>query len=378
MQNGCAAGAREAMDILLSEATVGRPYDIVILDMQLADVDGLMLASRIRKQPELAQTKLVLLTAVGQQFPPETLADAGIAACLVKPVQQSDLYNRVMEILSLGQQTDNPELRCLQGAATELPLPEIAPRPMRILLAEDNSVNQKVALRQLQKLGYRADAVSNGKEALLALENIAYDMILMDCHMPEMDGYEATRQLRQNPRTKKIRVIAMTANAMQGDREKCLAAGMDDYISKPVNLENLKTTLERNLPPAAGQTTEPPASVLNHQCLQQLRSLAEPGEPDPHVEFIDLFLMDAPLCLREIRTAVCQGQAADLRRLAHSLKGSSANLGAEGLSLVCRDLETAAKTADLESTPRLLERLESVFEQVKSALERERSRVQKS
>ncbi|MCI0534850.1 MAG: PAS domain S-box protein [Verrucomicrobiales bacterium] len=375
MQNGCAASAHEAMDILVSEAAAGRPYDIVILDMQMPEVDGMMLARRIRKRPEVGQTKMLLLTSLGHQFKKETLAEAGIAACLVKPVKQSDLYNRLIEVLAIDECVG--KMKSPPHAAAPRLVPEGWSRSLRILLAEDNSVNQKVALRQLQKLGHQADAVSNGLEVLAALKSISYDVILMDCHMPEMDGYETTQQLRQDPRTRTIRIIAMTANAMQGDREKCLTAGMDDYISKPVTIDNLKAALERS---CASEAPEPSQErhlpVVNLKSLEQLKDLAQPGEPNPLIEFIDLFLADVPDCLGQIRAALNEQKADDLRRLAHSLKGSAGNLGAEDLSFLCHELEMAAKHTDLATAPRLIQHIEAAFAQVQDALTQERARCE--
>jgi len=255
MRNGSAASGREALAILKAEAAAGDPYDLVILDLQMPEMDGLMLAQAIKAEPALAATRLILLSSLGRKLTPEEMRASGISAYLIKPVRQSELYNSLVLAMASGplplgrRRFTSPALDVMSAPR------ENQPRTVRILLAEDNAVNQKVALRQLKKLGYAADAVGNGLEVLEALARIPYPVVLMDCHMPEMDGLEATRQIRARERSGRangrdhppVRIIAMTADAMQGDREKCLAVGMDDYISKPVRLADLQAALRRNL-----------------------------------------------------------------------------------------------------------------------------------
>jgi hypothetical protein len=242
MREGVAVDGLDALQKMKHALEEGQPYDIAILDMQMPGMDGIMLADEIRRNRFFSRTKMVLLTSLGQVIPTEELRRHGISACLSKPVKQSELFNRLVECLSSAEGLTQP------GVPIVAPLPSVVEsieKPFRILLAEDNLVNQKVALKQLKKLGYRADAVANGLEVITALDTIPYDLVLMDCQMPELDGYETTRQLRKDRRWINLPVIAMTANAMQGDREKCLDAGMSDYITKPVRLEELKAALER-------------------------------------------------------------------------------------------------------------------------------------
>ena len=380
MENSCAASASEAMDMLSSAANLGRPYDVVILDMQMPEVDGMMLARRIRSHSQLHETRMLMLTSLGHQHKREVLAEAGISGCLLKPVRQSDLYNRLLEIV--GAQSVLKTLEPLEatiptycpGTASPVLAPARQSRPGRILLAEDNPVNQKVALRQLQKLGYTADTASNGLEVLAAVEKITYDVILMDCQMPEMDGYEATQHLRQQKRTAKTHIIAMTANAMQGDRDKCLSAGMDDYISKPVTIDDLQSALNRvskEQPESIPVTKGLP--VLNQTTLDQLRDLVEPGEPNPLIELIDLFLTDAPDCLAQLKEAMARHDDAESKRFAHSLKGSSNNLGAQRLGLASHNLEAAARSGDLTNSTTLVEQIESELELARAALLQERA-----
>ena len=264
--------------------------------------------------------------------------------------------------------------------------PPRALQSLRILLAEDNLVNQKVAIRQLERLGYSVHIANNGREVLETLCHRVFDVILMDCQMPEVDGYEATRRIRsgdignvssevrgtQGYDPGKIRIVAMTANAMPGDREKCLACGMDDYVAKPLKTDDLKSALERS---ALREKEPEPEPALNMELIAELRSLAEPGGPDPLTEVIDLYVSNAPRLIRSMEQSL---DARDLKALAasaHALKGSSANLGAEKLSKLAGTIETGARqiphALDLDS---LLQRVEAEFAVVTMLLERERKK----
>lgn len=235
------AGMR-ALEMLRAAAAVGAPYQVAILDLMMPEMDGFQLARAIKSDPAIAQTCLVMLTSYGNRGDGKTATEAGIAAYLTKPVRQSQLFDCLVDVMGKSaKEIHTPE----ENIATSLPT-ELKVEHKLILLAEDNIVNQKVAVRQLQKLGYRADAVADGREAVEALGRIPYDLVLMDCQMPNMDGYEATAEIRRREGTNKhTTIVAMTANALEGDREKCLAAGMDDYISKPIRPEILAKVLDR-------------------------------------------------------------------------------------------------------------------------------------
>ena len=262
MQKGSAGGGHEALQLLRAAVAAGAPYDLALLDMQMPEMDGLTLARAIKADPAIATTRLIILTSLGQMLSDEELKAAGIDAYLIKPVKQSRLFDSLVDAMDKGRAESmlkDPASSARSPTAQVLPLPKL-----RILVAEDNPVNQKVALGQLARLGCTGDVVANGLEVLSALPRLEYDVILMDCQMPEMDGFEATMAIRkreQDGRTRcpwkgPIHIIAMTANAMQGDREKCLAAGMDDYVSKPVRLAELHAVLAR-LKPAAGAPSSP-------------------------------------------------------------------------------------------------------------------------
>lgn len=215
----------------------GEQFDVAILDMQMPDMDGAKLAQEIRKHRDAAQLPLVLASSLGRrEF---TVNDATFSAHLTKPIKVSALFDALASVFVKGEPSARPAPTRPQVDST------MATRlPLRILLAEDNAVNQKLALRILSQMGYRADVAGNGIEAIQAIERQAYDVILMDVQMPEMDGLEATRQIKAS-RTEQPRIIAMTANATQGDREMCLAAGMDDYIAKPIHVDELVSALTR-------------------------------------------------------------------------------------------------------------------------------------
>jgi PAS domain S-box-containing protein len=234
--------------------------------------------------------------------------------------------------------------------------------PQRILLAEDNAVNQKVAMRMLERLGYRADAVANGLEALQALERQPYDLVLMDVQMPEMDGLEATRRIREMPEVRQPYIIAMTAYALKGDREECMAAGMDDYVSKPVRMEELQAALMRII----GRRIE--GHAIDRQALSNLRKLQMEGEPDIIQELGSMFLDRTPARIGTMRDAIAMGDAKTLKREAHNLKSSSANLGALRLSDLCKDLELLGRLGDLGGAMDLMDKAEEEFGRVRKAL----------
>ena len=231
------------------------PFELAILDMQMPEMDGLMLAQCIKSDPAIASTHLVMLPSLGNQLDTADMKQAGIEACVLKPVKQSKLFNRLADVMAghvtLAKSATKSGM-LPPNRATEPP-PKPAPKAPRILLAEDNVINQKVAVGLLNNIGYSAHVVSNGLEVLAALERTPYDLILMDCQMPELDGYETTQRIRARQSTHVPRIVAMTANAMRGESEKCLAAGMDDYLSKPVRLEALRDMVTRWMPELSAQ-----------------------------------------------------------------------------------------------------------------------------
>jgi two-component system sensor histidine kinase/response regulator len=249
MPDDYASSADKALDMLRAAVGLGTPYRLAILDMQMPEMDGLTLARIMQTDPALATTRKIMLTSLGLRLENQLMQEAGIAECLFKPVKEARLFDCLIRVIG---EAEPPRTIRAPNRAVDIPVSQNAAYgPLRILLAEDNPVNQKVVLFQLRKLGYDADIAANGSEALRALEGAEYDLIFMDCHMPEMGGYEASRQIREResnvngggkPRT---HIVALTANAMEGDRDECLAAGMDDYVSKPTRIDDLSAALAR-------------------------------------------------------------------------------------------------------------------------------------
>ena len=395
MRDGMVEDGRRVLELLRSAADAGDPYDLAIIDMQMPKMDGVELAKRIKEDPEIASTRLNLLTSMGQRGDAEEARQAGIEAYLNKPVRQSQLYDALATIMGTPEE-NAPGRREEKRLVTRHSLKETkASTRARILVAEDNQVNQKVAVKMLEKLGYRADVAANGLEAVEALfSRVPYSAVLMDVQMPEMDGYEATAEIRGREgedANRRTPIIAMTANAMQGDREKALAAGMDDYVSKPVDPEELQAALERwvfrpddggasapdEATAEAAASREDATDPLDQSVLEGLREL---GDQDLLVELAGLFLEDAPPKLEALREAIGRGDAASVGQLAHGLKGSSGNMGATGLATICAELEDVGRSQKLEDAAALAECPEAEFERVRLALEAQtkRSRSRRS
>jgi len=223
---------------------------------------------------------------------------------------------------------------------------------------------------QLNELGYRAQAVPNGRELLKVLENENVDIILMDCQMPEMDGYEATREIRRREgAARHTTIIALTANALDGDRQRCLAAGMDDYLSKPVKLDVLRLKLQ-----LWAKRSKSQCSVIDQTQIASLREIQQPGDPDLLTELIDLFLHEAASDIKALAKALQMSDAAEIKRLTHRIKGSSANMGATGMAAISAKLETSESASDSSV---LLTQLENEFELVRNAFMAERKETEK-
>jgi two-component system, sensor histidine kinase and response regulator len=239
-----AGTGEEAMALLKQSVVAKTPYSVAIIDMQMPEMDGSALVRKINADPLLSATRIILMTSFGKAIPPDELKAMNVAACCTRPVRQSALLNCL--VLALAPRGSAKESR--QPEPSVGPTVSVALRKERILLAEDNVVNRQVALGNLQKLGYEADIAASGIEVLTAVERKPYDIILMDCQMPGLDGYEATKKIRQRERKgNHLWIIAMTANAMAGDRERCLAVGMDDYLSKPLRRLELRAALDRGI-----------------------------------------------------------------------------------------------------------------------------------
>ena len=357
----------------------GELYDIAVLDMDMAEMDGLTLASEIRKLRIGRAMGLIMLSSLDDDFPAE--CEKLFASVLTKPAKASGLYNAIVAIFSAEMEA------ALRDTARSAPLfdRQMAERhPLRILIVEDNTINQNLVQLMLERLGYRADVAGNGLEALNALRRQEYDAVLMDVQMPEMDGYEATQRIRQEfELLRQPRIIAMTANAMSGDREACLMAGMDDYISKPIHVDELVAGLDRCHPRAVRDQSLFAAKPLVFEQSQAAEHPLPTGEPEIDVEELERmrailgpqvdtmlpplvasFFKQAETLLMDSRQALQECRTEDLRRCAHTLKSNSASFGVVTLAKVAADLEEAAHQGSMGGCAALLDRAENEYRRI--------------
>ena len=361
-------------------------FDLAILDMHMPEMDGLTLSAALRRERDARVLRFVMLSSLGPQEKDARLNE--FAAFLTKPIKASQLYNTLMEVFA-GEATD--WLTRAQESAAEDHIfdPHMGERlPLRILLAEDNAINQQLALLTLERLGFRADMAGNGVEALEALQRQPYDVVLMDVQMPEMDGLEATRRIRTEfPVAQQPQIIAVTANAMPQDRALCLAAGMDNYISKPFQVKELVHALSQcrpaalRLPSADEAARRPPAAarkppaMLDPAALKRLYGMLGKRAATMLPEFIESFFKEAVNFQRDARQTLAQGQTEDLRRAAHTLKSNARNFGANTLGDLCQEVETRAKNGTCAGVAELLTQIETEYRGVQTALAELRQQV---
>jgi PAS domain S-box-containing protein len=373
MSNRVATTPEQAVDLLAEAAARGAPYDIAIIDLGQPGMDALELSRGIKARADIAKVRLVLLTR--RQADIKIARDAGIDACIAKPVRQTVLYECLVNVMA-GQPQEPVATPAVSGPASTA----MAGTRGNILVVEDNLINQQVALGILQIQGYSVAVVNNGREALDAHAQGAFDLILMDCHMPEMDGFEATREIRARERStgKRVPIVALTANAMAQDREACLSAGMDDHLSKPFSMLTLQDMLDRWMPQAASRQAQPAqsasrspaggAEALDRQVLEQLGKVLTNGKPELLARVIKLYLAESPKLVKKLKQAAGTGNAPEVVSSAHSLKSSSANVGAKLLSRYCEDLEASARSADIEEARRIMAKLETEHSSVQTTL----------
>jgi CheY-like chemotaxis protein/HPt (histidine-containing phosphotransfer) domain-containing protein len=402
---GMVARSASSAELALEWLRGGEAFDLALLDMQMPGMDGVMLGREIRKLPKAMMMPLVLLTSMGVRPDHPDFASVAFASCMTKPIKPAQLQETLIRVLSGAKQA-------VRTAPTTLKLdPSLASRmPLRVLLADDNAINQKVALRLLQQMGYKADMAENGLQALAALDRQPYDLIFMDVMMPEMGGLEATREIRERQRDPRkypnykspLIIVAMTASAMQGDREKCLAAGMDDYLSKPVRPEDIRTVIEKWAAKAAMVDTpaapapEATASVITSGAQSEALTangasaaaaptkLEEPsreppvdmdrlldftdGDPENLRELVTLYLEQTSGQLKQLEAAVQAANAPEVRRVAHSCAGASATCGMRHLVPSLRELERMGFEAQLEGAAQLCRAANDEFVRIRSFL----------
>ncbi|MBW8904540.1 MAG: response regulator [Betaproteobacteria bacterium] len=363
---------KQALELLSEAASRSVPYDIAIVDLGLPGMDSLELARSIRARAEITRVRLVMLTR--RHVDVRNARDAGFDACLVKPVRQTVLYECLVNVLS-GRSQDPAAAPATTATTSRAP----AGLRGRILLVEDNLINQQVALGILQIQGYSVTVANNGKEALESHSQGGFDLILMDCHMPEMDGFEATVELRKREQAsgKRLPIVALTANAMAQDREECLNAGMDDHLAKPFSMQTMQEMLDRWMPRAAAGPVETAAAlpsaagddeVIDRQVLDQLSALRINGKPELLARTINLYLIESPKLVHKLKQAAAANNAPEIARSAHSLKSCSANVGARVLSRHCSDIEASARRADTDEARKLFPIIEAEHGRVQSAL----------
>ncbi len=361
----------EALEVLRCAVVDKTPFEIAVIDMQMPGMDGETLGQKIKSDPDLKHTKLVMMTSVGKRGDARRFKEIGFTAYLTKPVKQSQFYNCLSMISGLQKEISEDRSSVI---VTRHSIAEYQKQRVRLLLAEDNEINQKVALGIFKNFGYRTDVVSNGKDAVRAMEKTHYDMVFMDCQMPEMDGYAATGEIRSfqsKVLDHNVPIIAMTAHAMKGDREKCLAAGMDDYISKPIHPEKLLEVIEKWLDgPKKSHPEETPVNIAPmNNIFDRIGFLNRlMGDKDLAGEILDGFLAEVPLQVFELKKALDSGDPHSIREQAHSLKGASANVGAMALEEVALKIELAGKDEDLTKANALISELMIQFEILKKSL----------
>jgi signal transduction histidine kinase/DNA-binding response OmpR family regulator/HPt (histidine-containing phosphotransfer) domain-containing protein len=377
-----AASADEALERLAVAARAGRPYDAAILDMELEGTSALLLASCIKADPTTRATRLLILSPERLAADPVQRREAGVAYQLIKPARAGDLF-ACLATRPRGATAPAPQF------VPPPPLPSASGRgrPRRVLLAEDNPVNIEVAKAMLESLGLDAHCAKNGDEALKAVRAGDYDAVLMDCQMPVMDGFAATAAIRHEEseagRARVLPIIAITANALQGDREACLAAGMDDYLSKPFTQQELAAVIGRwvALPLAATvhHGEEPPRlppesveviqrDVINRVALDNIRALSQERGDALVQKVIAAYVDDTPQHLQTLRQAIAGLDTGSVRKVAHSLKSASANIGAQKLAQLCKEMEHLGRADTTEGAACILTDMEQEFQAVRHSL----------
>jgi len=370
MDTGTAFDGESALAELSRARAAKQPYGLVLSDMNMPKMDGFGLVGEIKQRPDLSAATIMMLTSGGNGGDAARCGEMGIAAYLLKPVRQSELREAIAKVLYDRTQPGDAPMVTQYSLQQESP----AQRSLRILLAEDNPVNQKLAIRLLEKRGHRVESVWNGKEALVALERRSYDLVLMDVQMPEMDGLEAVRRLRKRETFSSSGehqpVVAMTALVMKGDRDRCIEAGMDGYLSKPIRAQELDAVLDSYA--AAGDREQPAPEVAapSGVCVSTDELLERlDGDRAFLSELLDLFRADYPAQLSKAREAAARGDAAALEQYAHTLKGALINLAAPAASGLAAEIEAMGKNGDSAMGAIKLASLEAEVVRVVHAIE---------
>jgi len=363
-----AEGGREALVALRLAKGASAPFPLVLTDMQMPEMDGFALAARIKEDPLLAGATIMMLTSAGQRGDAARCRELGIAAYLTKPIKQSDLLGAISTALGKRSQKADRSVLVTRHSLRE------ARRVLRILVAEDNVVNLTLAIRLLEKRGHTVVAANNGREAVAILEKSAFtgfDVVLMDVQMPEMDGFEATAAIREKEKAigHRLPIIALTAHSMKGDRERCLAAGMDGYVSKPINVEELMEVIQgfgsaqSDARPGVPLPSSPSEVSNGDLALNRLE-----GDRELLRELLDIFARDCPRMVAEIKKALGQGSPKALQAAAHSLRGALSNFGESPAWQAASKLEEMGLADTLNGAKELFAQLEEGLAAFKPAL----------
>ncbi len=383
MQDAVADSGPRALALLRDAAARREPFDLALVDMMMPEMDGLELARQIKADAAIASVQLVLLTSVGLRGDAAEARGAGFNGYLSKPIRQIELFECLKAVM--GRATGAPGLVTRHSGA-----PDRVPGLAKILLVEDNDINTQVVQLMLESLGCSVEAVSDGLEALRKTAENQYDLIFMDCQMPHMDGFEATAAIRaqekKQGRERKTPIVALTANVMSGDRERCLAAGMDDYLGKPVRKEDLRGKLERwqqvsldgsgapapragrnapAAPRAAGSKTP-----VDPKALAIIRDLQREGMPNVLCRMVRLYLDHTPELLKKMRAAIDSKDAQAMYLAAHNIKSSSAFLGVSGMAELCKEVEALGRAGTVDGAVDRLKEMEAEYARAAQALEK--------
>ena len=383
MATAGAADGQQAIALLQEATRQGKSFDLAIVDMKMPGMSGIEFARAVRADSTLLAPKLVMLASMSMPGQKAAASAAGFLAHLSKPVRQRDLYQCIAEVMGMPDEVGPDPLA--EAAAPASQLQDVSHlQDVRVLLAEDNPVNQEVAIAMMEEFGCHFEIADNGREALAALERAAFDVVLMDCQMPDMDGFQATAEIRRRGTVGRaggpVPIVALTANAMKGDRDACLAAGMDDYLAKPFSAETLRLVLEQwsaddqalaaapEAEPFPKQPAEATTGVIEPKSLDNIRKLQRKRAPSLLLKVIQIYLGSAPQILGNMHRAVAAADAAALANAAHALKSSSANLGATRLAALCKSLEAEARSGKATEANAQVLAIEAEYRAVCAAL----------
>lgn len=387
MRCATADTAEQALDMLSDAATSGNPFSLVLVDRDMPGVNGIEFARQVDAARRIRGTRMILMSPIDEVADGTSSHTQRFAAVVTKPPRHAQLFDAIAHAIDAPMLVEarRPEIR------ETSPQADMRAKNLRVLVAEDNPVNQELTLSLLELAGCTVTLASNGQDALDACKRETFDMVLMDCQMPGMDGYEATEAIRRfeaDQSKPRVPIVALTANAVDGDREKCIAVGMDDYLSKPFSRQQLgamltkwsshDATMADTTPTSAKELSHatlkaPAESPLDRAALNNIRALQRPGAPNLLGKLINVYFSSSQELMASLRDGLAQADSEAVRKAAHALKSSSANLGAKQLAGLCKDLEALGRAKQLEGAQALYQKVENEYAQVTQALNAERN-----